>query len=106
MRRLIRKLASNDEQLHFCYEAGPAGTAASERPDRVRVVGPAQVEQDEGVAAQRVDQHGRAGDIAAHHAKGLAQRALDHGRTRVSPSRSAMPPPRGSCTPTAWTLSR
>src|SRR5260370_18093671 len=25
MRRLIRKLASKYEQLHFCYEAGPTG---------------------------------------------------------------------------------
>jgi hypothetical protein len=25
MKRLIRKLASKYEQLHFCYEAGPTG---------------------------------------------------------------------------------
>ena len=38
----------------------------------------------------------RGGDIAADHAEGLGQRALDHGQpVRIRPSRSAMPPPRG-----------
>ena len=32
------------------------------------------------VAAQEIDQRGRAGDIAAHHAERLRQRALDHRR--------------------------
>ena len=44
------------------------------------------------VAAHRVDQGGRAGDIAAHAAEGLGERGLDRRRTSaMTPSRSATP---------------
>ena len=58
-----------------------------------------------GGAAQRIDQRGRAGDIAAHGAEGLAERALDDGQAVAStPSRSAMPPPRGAVEPDGMDL--
>ena len=75
----------------LCLEMADRGERAGGERRRQR----GREDEARRVAAQKIDERRRARDIAADRAERLAERALDHVGRCMTPSRSAMPPPRG-----------